>query len=118
MRAFMKRWRKGDIIIYYGAVANIRKGWALCDGNNGTPDLRGQSVIGAGGAFNPDDSGGASSHTHAFTANNHTHSYSAQNQCEAGTTHNNAPTQMAVTGTTDGETTRSPYYALCFVMKL
>ncbi|KKM84272.1 hypothetical protein LCGC14_1300880 [marine sediment metagenome] len=114
----MKRWRKGDIILYYGAVADIRKGWALCDGNNGTPDLLGVSVIGAGGSFNPGDSGGAVSHTHAFSGDGHTHTYSSQAKSEAGTTTNNAPAQTIVTGTTDGETTRSPYYALCFVMKL
>lgn len=34
---------------------DIPSGWSLCDGNGGTPDLRGVFVIGAGGAFSPDD---------------------------------------------------------------
>lgn len=38
--------------------------WALCDGSNGTPDLRGRVIIGAGGAFALGDRGGATTHTH------------------------------------------------------
>ena len=37
--------------------------WALCDGTNGTPDLRGRVIIGAGGAFALGDRGGVESHT-------------------------------------------------------
>ena len=36
----------GMIIPYYGLKAPY--GWALCDGNNDTPDLRGRFIIGAG----------------------------------------------------------------------
>lgn len=41
------------IVIWSGAVVDIPAGWALCDGNNGTPDLRDKLVIGAGGSLNP-----------------------------------------------------------------
>lgn len=34
------------IVLYFGTTAP--DGWAFCDGNNGTPDLRGVFVIGAG----------------------------------------------------------------------
>ena len=44
---------KNIIVIWSGAVVDIPTGWALCDGNNGTPDLRGKFVVGAGGALNP-----------------------------------------------------------------
>jgi len=47
---------QGFIMIWSGAVVDIPPGWALCDGNNGTPDLRGCVVGGAGGAWNPDQS--------------------------------------------------------------
>ena len=33
---------KGIIVAWSGSVANIPTGWALCDGTNGTPDLRGR----------------------------------------------------------------------------
>ena len=38
----------GGVIMWSGSVANIPTGWALCDGTNGTPDLRNNFVIGAG----------------------------------------------------------------------
>lgn len=37
---------RGSIIMWSGA--NVPEGWALCDGQKGTPDLRGRFVIGAG----------------------------------------------------------------------
>lgn len=36
---------KGAIIIFASDNTNIA-GWALCDGNNGTPDLRGMFISG------------------------------------------------------------------------
>lgn len=120
MRAFSRRWRKGDIILWYGAVADIRKGWALCDGNNGTPDLNGRSVIGAGGSFAVGDRGGVTSHTHAFTSNTHAHSinYTGPFVGELGGNLRAMTNNVAVLGTTDSKSTRSPYHALCFIMKL
>lgn len=38
----------GGIIIWSGAADNIPSGWALCNGQNGTPDLRDKFVLGAG----------------------------------------------------------------------
>jgi len=38
---------KGVIVMWSGTVATIPSGWALCDGNNGTPDLRDRFVVGA-----------------------------------------------------------------------
>ena len=39
----------GTIAIWRGSVATIPAGWVLCDGANGTPDLRSRFVYGAGG---------------------------------------------------------------------
>lgn len=36
----------GTIVPYVGALEKIPRGWALCDGSNGTPDLRGQFLQG------------------------------------------------------------------------
>src|SRR3989304_8183330 len=36
----------GGIIMWSGLLVNIPNGWALCDGMNGTPDLRGQFIKG------------------------------------------------------------------------
>ncbi|MGJ0848633.1 hypothetical protein ACR77J_18340, partial [Tissierella praeacuta] len=42
---------KGAILMWSGSIANIPEGWALCDGNNGTPDLRDRFIVGAGRAY-------------------------------------------------------------------
>jgi len=46
---------KKIICLWYGASDNIPAGWALCDGNNNTPDLRDRFIIGAGGTYAPDE---------------------------------------------------------------
>lgn len=52
----------GGIIIWSGASTAIPDGWLLCDGTNGTPDLRGRFVIGAGGAYSVAAKGGEATH--------------------------------------------------------
>lgn len=44
--------------MWSGSVASIPNAWALCDGSNGTPDLRGRFIRGAGGDLDPGDTGG------------------------------------------------------------
>jgi len=60
---------KGGIIMWSGGAAEIPQGWALCDGENGTPDLRDKFVVGAGNTYTKGDKGGSStkdlSHVHA-----------------------------------------------------
>lgn len=51
----VKNIMKGLICIWSGAIVDIPAGWALCDGNNGTPDLRNKLVIGAGDTYAVDD---------------------------------------------------------------
>ena len=50
---------KGVICIWSGSIDSIPSGWALCDGNNGTPDLRARFVIGAGKGYAPNILGGS-----------------------------------------------------------
>lgn len=40
---------KGMIMIWSGPADKIPTGWVLCDGTNGTPDLRDKFVLGSGG---------------------------------------------------------------------
>jgi microcystin-dependent protein len=60
----------GLIAIWSGAANAIPSGWLLCDGANGTPDLRGDFVVGAGGTYAVGDTGGQNAitsvpaHTH------------------------------------------------------
>jgi microcystin-dependent protein len=37
---------KGIIVIWNGLPTNVPSGWALCDGNNGTPNLKNKFVLG------------------------------------------------------------------------
>ncbi|MEQ9414039.1 MAG: hypothetical protein RIF39_09420 [Cyclobacteriaceae bacterium] len=48
----------GGIIMWSGSIASIPTGWALCDGGNGTPDLRNRFIVGAGATYNPGNTGG------------------------------------------------------------
>ena len=64
---------KGMIVRWSGSIVSIPEGYALCNGANGTPDLRNKFVVGAGDTYNPDASGGNINHNHDFTGNGHTH---------------------------------------------
>lgn len=50
----------GIIMLWSGAIASIPSGWALCNGSNGTPDLRDRFVIGAGSTYSVGGTGGTS----------------------------------------------------------
>jgi len=54
----------GLIAMWHGLLVNIPTGWNLCDGTNGTPDLRSKFVKGAAPAADPGAVGGALSHVH------------------------------------------------------
>jgi microcystin-dependent protein len=63
----------GGIVLWSGSVASIPSGWALCDGSNGTPDLRNRFIVGAGSTYAVAATGGSAdaitvAHTHTFTA--------------------------------------------------
>jgi hypothetical protein len=77
----------GGIIMWSGSIGSIPSGWSLCDGTNGTPDLRDRFVVGAGGSYAVDATGGADSvtltenqipsHNHSMnSAGDHSHSTS------------------------------------------
>jgi len=60
----------GLIAMWSGIIANIPSGWALCDGSNGTPDLRDRMIVGEG--TTPGGTGGTVSPTSALpTHSNH-----------------------------------------------
>jgi len=105
------------IVIWSGAIVDIPDGWTLCDGTNGTPDLRDRFVVGAGGAYSPGDTGGAATHTHQFTLPNHSHAIPPGNDIGAGPGYDETTTMATVSGTSDPASHLPPYYALCFIMK-
>lgn len=70
----------GVILAWGGNVENIPAGWALCNGLNGTPDLRDKFIRGAGSlTVLPGNSGGSATHNHSTSitaSGSHTHSVS------------------------------------------
>jgi microcystin-dependent protein len=54
---------QGLISMWCGSITSIPSTWTLCDGTDGAPDLRDSFIIGAGGSYSVDSTGGASSVT-------------------------------------------------------
>ena len=136
------------IIMWSGTISAIPSGWALCDGNNGTPDLRNRFVIGA----NADDSGVAKSNveTGTYSGSNipkqfggfknailisHTHTQSGGTTNDDGGAHvpgspaaGGTMTNISTTGinvNNAASTTQTgcdanlpPYFALAYIMRV
>lgn len=81
---------KGCILMWGGLISDIPSGWALCDGANGTPDLRDRFILGVSASEDPGETGG--SHTKTLSTSNlpsHTHSFTTGKESQ---THNHAVT--------------------------
>jgi microcystin-dependent protein len=50
----------GVILMWHGNIASPPSGWAICDGTNGTPNLRGYMIIGRNGTYTAGSTGGNS----------------------------------------------------------
>lgn len=71
----------GMVLLWYGSAGTVPEGFQICDGTNGTPDLRDRFVVGAGSSYALGASGGAASasgstdsggsHDHTGTAAGH-----------------------------------------------
>ena len=129
----------GGIFLWSGSIGSIPAGYVLCNGTNGTPDLRDRFVVGAGTTYAVNATGGSNdavvvSHTHAATVTDpgHVHTYSSPNIAGSsvasagptgGGTENtgSAVTGISVTNATAGVSGTNanlpPYYALCYIMK-
>lgn len=109
--------KTGLIILWSGAIVDIPSGFVLCDGNNNTPDLRNNFVIGAGGSHAVDDTGGSINHTHGFTSDGHAHSIGAGADLQSGFNFAAGTDSSVDTGTTDPSNGLPPLYALAYIMK-
>jgi hypothetical protein len=61
----------GFIGLWSGAAVAIPAGWLLCDGTNGTPNLKDRFIVGAGATYAVGAAGGATSQTPAITVAGH-----------------------------------------------
>jgi hypothetical protein len=133
---------QGGIIMYSGpyvfdasgrgkAGGNM-EGWAVCNGQNSTPDLRDKFVVGAGGSYAVGVQGGEMTHTLTEAEMpNHSHPYGVgggngrgSGNTGQGTTEG-YPCNNCAYGTWTGKTggnqpheNRPPYYAVYYIMKL
>jgi hypothetical protein len=134
----------GVIVIWSGSAAAIPSGWYLCNGSNGTPNLRDRFVVGAGTTYAVAATGGSAdaitvSHTHTVSDSGHAHDLQKLGSAQAGSDNGGAPisastgystarnlsaTSSAATGISIQSTGSSgtnanlpPYYALCYIMK-
>lgn len=74
----------GLILMWSGAIAQIPPGWVLCDGNNGTPNLKAKFILGHDGVTYTSPSSGGS-HTKTLTTANipqHNHPVSTASAVE------------------------------------
>jgi hypothetical protein len=109
----------GLIAIWSGATGSIPAGWTLCNGSNGTPDLRNSFIIGAGSTYAVGQTGGTAdaivvAHDHTIVnvvAGSGTNSFSLINGTSSGT----VTTSSA--GASGVGANLPPYYALAFIMK-
>lgn len=58
---------KGVIAMWSGNVLAPPAGWAVCDGKNGTLDLRDCFIVGAGGKYGAKTTGGSEAHSHSVS---------------------------------------------------
>lgn len=64
----------GMIMLWYGSLANIPAGWVVCDGTNGTPDMRGRVPVGVSSDHAFNSTGGAEfASGNTTSAGGHTH---------------------------------------------
>ena len=66
-------WPDRIIGIWLGTLANIPTNWKLCDGSNGTPDMRNLFAKGCNTLAGIGGSGGSLTHGAAHTTTGHTH---------------------------------------------
>jgi hypothetical protein len=136
----------GCIIIWSGSVGSVPIGFVLCDGTNGTPDLRNSFVIGAGNSYTVGQTGGSKdaivvSHTHTATVSDPGHNHTMfdyigtsgtgtglqvadslgpenpSSRIGTNISGSNISVSNASAGTSGTNANLPPYYALAFIMK-
>lgn len=116
----------GMILMYTGTTAPT--GWALCDGTNGTPNLRDRFIVGSGNLYSNGDTGGQADaiipdHTHPTTFDGNKYFPGAGSTSIGYGGAGGYPADVfSMSNPSNGESVTNknlpPYYALCFIVKL
>lgn len=127
---------RGVIVAWY--YSTVPNGWALCDGTNGTPDLRSRFVIGSGqgiGLTNRPIGSYGGEESHVLSLNeipSHTHTMPGDDMLESWATRlsnisydadsrysgNGGIFATSSSGGSQAHNNMPPYYALAYIMKL
>lgn len=91
---------RGVITMWSGSISSIPAGWFLCNGGNGTPDLRNKFVYGASANADVGVTGGSAdavvvSHNHSASSNStgaHTHTANHNHSASSNSTGNHTHT--------------------------
>lgn len=115
----------GLICMWSGAT--IPSGWNLCDGTNGTPDLRDKFIVGSGSAYAIGDTGGADSvtltlsqipsHRHAYKQITSESRYPGTSSAKSYAVVGSSSNYTEYNGGGEAHENRPPYYALAYIMK-
>lgn len=105
---------------------NVPDGWALCDGSNGTPDLRGRFVLGSNSLHAIGSTGGSEEVTLTVEQMpKHLHGYSVYSKGGSGygmymssTSGITYDSSTGYAGSSQPHSNMPPYYVLAYIMKL
>jgi hypothetical protein len=129
----------GAIVAWSGPISNIPTGWCLCDGTNGTPDLRNRFIIGADQDVDGEaksNVGGEWTRSGGSATKNLTHTHKIPFDGWGNNYHDARVNGRLLTTDVDGwqifasseqdsgsggsavQDVMNPYYSLAFIMKL
>lgn len=135
----------GVIVMWSGAITSVPSGWQLCDGSNGTPDLRNRFIVGAGNSYSTGSTGGnnsvtpsgsigstslsvaqlpAHSHTGVIVGGSSSRCSGAQNTSRVSSLASGSTASVGLgqghshTLSMNSQNNLPPYYALAYIMKL
>jgi len=122
----------GMITMWSGSIGSIPPFWRLCNGGNGTPDMRDRFIVGAGNSYSVNATGGVQSvtltlsqipsHQHDFIKRTAGHADGGDEEAFPGPFSYNDGSgdvrDVRPAGGGGSHENRPPYYALCYIMKV
>lgn len=117
-KAFSSGVPAGTIAVWYGTLGTVPNGWVVCDGNNGTPNLVGKTVMHPDDVnFSYGDSSLTHSHTHSGNTGLATDFLASGSQVAAGGDYSKTTQNHAHSVTASSASHMPPFYGLYFIMK-
>lgn len=117
----------GVILMWHGTEDTVPDGWAVCNGENGTPDFRGVFPLGASTEHPIGETGGSEQVTLTVAQMpEHSHIFTMVNNNTAGKAHPQGSSLESATAVKDTSSEGSsqphpnmpPYRSILFIMKL